>query len=247
MRISNILSQFLIYRVCCCTAFALHIYTKLQVTNIWYYLYLVCLYSFCCPSFTLEVLQQSFYRFVKFAGIPWLYFTVFKVQVFTQVEEMLISRSNPILQVTHAHGRQYKYYGHTIFFPQDISNIATSLPLLISYIGILVVFKCNPTNNQYELFVSRTCVLAALEYKMANNPYYKDVRVIPIALYSLPLESTNISPLFRHVNHHDTPFHQHSSSYIVQSPKLVFYCEITKFAWTLWITIPLLYFNTKKF
>ena len=28
--------------------------------------------------------------------------------VLTQVEEMLISRANPILQVTHAHGGQYK-------------------------------------------------------------------------------------------------------------------------------------------
>ena len=32
----------------------------------------------------------------------------------TQVEEILISRTNPFLQVTHAHGCHYKYYGHTI-------------------------------------------------------------------------------------------------------------------------------------
>ena len=52
--------------------------------------------------------------------------------VLMQVEEMLISRANPILQVTHAHGGQYKYSGHTIFFPQDISSISTYLPHLIS-------------------------------------------------------------------------------------------------------------------
>ena len=34
----------------------------------------------------------------------------------TQVEEMLIARVNPILQVTHATGGQYKYKGHTISF-----------------------------------------------------------------------------------------------------------------------------------
>ena len=44
---------------------------------------------------------------------------------------MLISRANLILQVTHAHGGQYKYSGHTICFPQDISNIATYLPHLV--------------------------------------------------------------------------------------------------------------------
>ena len=51
--------------------------------------------------------------------------------VLTQVEEMLISHANPVLQVTHAHGGQYKYFGHTIFFPQDISNISKYLPHLI--------------------------------------------------------------------------------------------------------------------
>ena len=35
----------------------------------------------------------------------------------TQVEEMLIAHVNPILQVTHAIGGQYKYKGHTISFP----------------------------------------------------------------------------------------------------------------------------------
>ena len=66
--------------------------------------------------------------------------------VLTQVEEVMISRANPILQVTHARGGQYKYSGHTICFPQDISNIATYLPHLVSELDILVVRKCNSTN-----------------------------------------------------------------------------------------------------
>ena len=115
--------------------------------------------------------------------------------VLTQVEEMLISRANPILQVTHAHGGQYKYYGHTICFSQDISNLATYLPHLVSELDILVVRKCNSTNKPYELFVSRTHVLAVLQFKMENNPYYKDVQINPIALTCFPLISANISPL----------------------------------------------------
>ena len=93
----------------------------------------------------------------------------------TQVEEMLISHANPVLQVTHTHDGQYKYFGHTAYFPQDISNIAKYLPHLISELDILVIHKCNSTNNPYELFVSRTRVLSALEYKIAKDPYYKDV------------------------------------------------------------------------
>ena len=52
--------------------------------------------------------------------------------VLTQVAKMLISHANPILQVTHAHGGQYKHFGHTICFPQDISNLATYLQHLVS-------------------------------------------------------------------------------------------------------------------
>lgn len=47
---------------------------------------------------------------------------------FTQVEEMIIAQVNPIFQVTHSHGGQYKYIIHMICFPQDISSIAKNLP-----------------------------------------------------------------------------------------------------------------------
>ena len=47
---------------------------------------------------------------------------------FNQVEEMLIARVGPILQVKHAMGGQYKYRKHTIIFPQDIQTITKILP-----------------------------------------------------------------------------------------------------------------------
>jgi hypothetical protein len=46
------------------------------------------------------------------------------LSILTQVEEMLIDRVNPLLQVSHARGGQYKYSGHTISFPQNINTIA---------------------------------------------------------------------------------------------------------------------------
>ena len=138
--------------------------------------------------------------------------------VLTQVEEMLISRVNPILQVTHARGGQCKYSGNTICFPQYISNIATYLPHLVSELDILVVLKCNSTNKPYELFVIRTHVLASLQFKMANNPYYKDVQINPVALASLPLVSAKISPLILHLNSNDTSSHPQILSYTDQPP-----------------------------
>ena len=95
----------------------------------------------------------------------------------TKIEEMLIAHVNPILQVTHARGGQYKYSGHTISFPQDISTIATSLPCLLTDLDILVVRKFNAANKPYEFIVSRSNVLAVLEFKISNDPYYKDVHL----------------------------------------------------------------------
>ena len=120
--------------------------------------------------------------------------------------------------MTHAHGGQYKYFGHTICFPQDISNISTYLLHLVSELDILVVRKCNSTNNPYEVFVSRTHVLATLQFKMENDPYYKDVQVNPIALASLPLISADISYLILHLNSNDALSHQQSLSYTDQQP-----------------------------
>ena len=93
----------------------------------------------------------------------------------TYIEEMLIACVNPILQVTHAHGGQYKYIGHTISFPQDITAIVNYLPRMISEIDILIVKRQSSNKETYECFVSRSRVMAALEYKLSNDPYYKDV------------------------------------------------------------------------
>ena len=84
----------------------------------------------------------------------------------TQVEEMLISRVNPVLQVTHARGGQLKYSGHTISFPQDITNIVTSLPRIISELDIFIVNKNSNDEKSYEFFVSRSRVHATLQFKL---------------------------------------------------------------------------------
>ena len=61
------------------------------------------------------------------------------LRVLTQVEEMLIARVTPILQVTGAHGGQFKYSGHTISFPQDIQTITKYLPRKIDQLDVLIL------------------------------------------------------------------------------------------------------------
>ena len=97
------------------------------------------------------------------------------LSILTQVEEMLISRVNPLLQVTDARGGQYKYSGHTISFPQDISSILNFLPRRVEDLDILVVTRKTFNNHSYDCIVSRSHVLAALEYKISHDPYYKYV------------------------------------------------------------------------
>ena len=53
---------------------------------------------------------------------------------------------------------------------------------------------------------------------MENNPYYKDVQVNLVALSSLPLVSTDISPWIPHVNSNDTLSHQKRLSSTVELP-----------------------------
>ena len=111
---------------------------------------------------------------------------------------MLIAFFNPILQVTHACGGQYKYSNHTISFPQDISTIATSLPRFLADMDILVVCKFNAANKPYGFIVSHSNVLATLEFKISNALYYKDVHLDLQALHALPLEPIDVSSLLHH-------------------------------------------------
>ena len=50
------------------------------------------------------------------------------LQNLTQVEEMLISRIMPIMNVYRLHHGQYGYAGHVVNLPQDVGAFASSLP-----------------------------------------------------------------------------------------------------------------------
>ena len=76
------------------------------------------------------------------------------LSVLTQVEEMLIARVNPILQVTHACGGKSKYSGHKIIFSQDISVIARNLPRRLEHLDFLIVRRCGSQSKYYECYVN---------------------------------------------------------------------------------------------
>ncbi|XP_057843827.2 uncharacterized protein LOC131053226 [Cryptomeria japonica] len=73
----------------------------------------------------------------------------------TQIEEMLIARVNPILQVTHATRGQCKYKGHTISFPQEVREIAKILPHQIKDLPIIIVRKKDQRGTNYNFTVNK--------------------------------------------------------------------------------------------
>ena len=57
----------------------------------------------------------------------------------TQVEEMLISRVCPIINVYRKHGGQRGYQGHVLNLPQDIQSFLNRLPSHVADLPVMVV------------------------------------------------------------------------------------------------------------
>lgn len=70
---------------------------------------------------------------------------------------------------------------------------------MISHLDILIVKRQNPSEKAYEFFVCKSRVLAALEYKTKNDPYYCDVQFNSSAISALPDHPTDISSLLHNV------------------------------------------------
>ena len=104
----------------------------------------------------------------------------------TQVEEMLIARVSPILQVTHATGGQYKYKGHTISFPQNVQQVSKILPHTIQNLPIIIVRRRNQRGTDYNFTVNRDRVYNSLRYKIEHDKFYSDVIIDNNALNDLP-------------------------------------------------------------
>ena len=105
---------------------------------------------------------------------------------------MLIAWVNPILQVTHACGGQYKYNGHTISFQQDISSIVKALPHRIEDLDILIFIREGTPSKHYDCIVSRSRVMNALHYKTRMENIYWDVEIDIESVLCLLNQPTNV-------------------------------------------------------
>ena len=99
---------------------------------------------------------------------------------------MLISGVLPIMSLYRLPHGQYAYSGHVINLPQDVASFANSLPRLPCELDIIVVRKKGAADSHRDFRVRRAVVLRALQWLLANNKYYRSVRIDPDALALLP-------------------------------------------------------------
>ena len=85
-----------------------------------------------------------------------------ELQGLTQVEEMLIARALPIMRVYVKPGGQRGYSGHCINLPQNIEELASSLPRYPKDISVIVVKMKGKDNNFKDVSVRRQNVSDAL-------------------------------------------------------------------------------------
>ena len=84
---------------------------------------------------------------------------------------------------------QRAYKGHCLNLPQDISELATTLPHYPKDLPVVIFKMKGKENSTRDVTVRRQKVLNALLYLIQYNPHYQDVVINENALMCLPENS----------------------------------------------------------
>ncbi len=109
-----------------------------------------------------------------------------ELQHLTQIEEMLIARALPIMRVYIKPGGQRGYSGHCINLPQNVTELATSLPRYPKDLAVIIVKVKGRDNTFKDVTVRKQKVHSALVWLINNNPHYSEITINEDALNSLP-------------------------------------------------------------
>ena len=110
-----------------------------------------------------------------------------ELQGLTQTEEMLIARALPVVNIYIKPGGQRGYSGHCINLPQNVFELAKSLPRSAKDLKLIVVKINGNSGSSKSLFVRRSVVFSVLLWLIDNNPLYKDVNLDSDAILALPI------------------------------------------------------------
>ena len=99
---------------------------------------------------------------------------------------MLIARALPIMRVYIKPGGQRGYSGHCINLPQNVTEVATSLPRYPKDLAVIIIKVKGRDNTFKDVTVRKQKVHDALVWLINNNPQYSKVLVNEDALNILP-------------------------------------------------------------
>ena len=104
----------------------------------------------------------------------------------TQIEEMLIAHALPIMRVYIKPGGQWGFSGHCVNLPQNVSELATSLPRYPKDLAVIIVKVKGKDNTFKDVNVRKQKVHDALVWLIRNNPLYSEITINDYTLNLLP-------------------------------------------------------------
>ena len=113
-----------------------------------------------------------------------------QLQNLTQVEEMLIAHALPIMRVYIRACGQQGYSGHCFNLPQNVQELAKSLPRYPKDLSVIIVKVKGKDNSFKDVTVRREKVHNALLWLVQNNSHYAELEINEDALNLLPENGT---------------------------------------------------------
>ncbi|KAE8737614.1 hypothetical protein FOCC_FOCC016923, partial [Frankliniella occidentalis] len=98
----------------------------------------------------------------------------------------LIARIHPVVSVYKLKGNQLGYSGNVINFPQEVNELATSLPHRVADLDCLMAVRSQGAGGHIDFQVRAGRVRAALLYLKTHHRYYSDVNISEENLAELP-------------------------------------------------------------
>ena len=109
-----------------------------------------------------------------------------ELQSLTQIEEMLIARALPIMRVYIKPGGQQRYLGYCVNVPQNVTELAMSLPRYPKDLALIFVKLLKGKENTFKDVTVQKKVRNALVWLINNNPHYSELFINQEAFSSLP-------------------------------------------------------------
>jgi hypothetical protein len=112
------------------------------------------------------------------------------------IETQLIARVSPVVSLFRIKGHQFGYRGNVISFPQDVHELARTLPRRIEDLTSVIAVRMEDAAGHVDFRVRAGMVRRALVWLCENNEFYRDVEVIVAVSSEHSFQRCKISLIF---------------------------------------------------